>query len=202
MVRLAKYNEDAFIDSAIHIAAQCGIGAVSMASIASKAGAPIGSLYHRFDSRNTVLARAWLKVRADFRSAVCGHWEQGDTWPAVEALVEWCRNKPVYARFMLESDEAPDFGELPAALRAEIESDQAALDAAFMRCVQALPPHVDEAGHVLRFLLIGAPVAIVKPFLSQDLPVPLSVDAVLRASHDAVCTWAAKAEPIPLRASA
>jgi AcrR family transcriptional regulator len=194
MVRIAKYNEDDFIGSAIQIAAQCGIGAVSMASIASKAGAPIGSLYHRFDSRNTVLARAWLKVRADFRGAVSCHWARGDTWLAVQALLQWCRNKPVYARFMLQSDEAPDFGELPPALRAELEADQAELDAAFTRCVQALPPRVDNPDHVLRFVLIGAPVAIVKPFLSQDLPIPPYIDAVLRSSHDAVCTWAVKAQ--------
>lgn len=189
---MAKYNEDSFIESAIQIAAQCGIGAVSMASIASNAGAPIGSLYHRFDSRNTVLARAWLKVRADFRGEVSCHWAGGDTWRAVEALVQWCRNKPVYARFMLQSDEAPDFGELSPALRAELEADQAELDAAFARCAENLPPSVEHAGHVLRFLLIGAPVAIVKPFLSQDLPIPPSIDAVLRSSHDAVRTWAAR----------
>ena len=194
MVRIAKYNEDGFIESAIQIAAQCGIGAVSMASIASKAGAPIGSLYHRFDSRNTVLARAWLKVRADFRGEVSCHWAHGDTWLAVEALVQWCRSKPVYARFMLQSDEAPDFGELPAQLRAELEADQAELDAAFTRCVQTLLPRVDNPGHVLRFILIGAPVAIVKPFLSQNLPIPPSINAVLRSSHDAVCTWAVKAK--------
>ena len=194
MVRLAKYNEDSFIDSAIQIAAQCGIGAVSMASIASQAGAPVGSLYHRFDSRNAVLARAWLKVRADFRAQVSCHWTRGDTWLAVEALVQWCRNKPVYARFMLQSDDAPDFGDLPAQLRAELEADQAELDAAFTRCVQSLPARVDNPVHVLRFILIGAPVAIVKPFLSQDLPIPPSIDAILRSSHDAVCTWAVTEE--------
>lgn len=194
MVRLAKYNEDSFIESAIQIAAQCGIGAVSMASIASNAGAPIGSLYHRFDSRNIVLTRAWLRVRADFRDQVVCHWASGDTWLAVEALVQWCRTKPVYARFMLQSDEAPDFGELPAPLRAELEADQAELDDAFTRCEQALHSRADHPGHVLRFILIGAPVAIVKPFLSQDLPIPPSVNAVLRSSHDAVRTWALGAQ--------
>jgi AcrR family transcriptional regulator len=190
MVRLAKYNEDSFIDSAIQIAAQCGTGAVSMASIAAKAGAPIGSLYHRFDSRGSVLARAWLKVRADFRAAVCVHWERGDTWGAVEALLQWCRNEPVYARFLLQSDYAPDFGELCPPLRDELEADQAELDAAFERCVLALPAQVDNPAHVLRFLLIGAPVAIVKPFLSQDQAIPPFIDTVLRSSHNAVCTWA------------
>lgn len=194
MVRLAKYNDDSFIEAAIHIAAQCGTGAVSMASIAAKAGAPIGSLYHRFDSRGTVLARAWLKVRADFRGAVCRHWESGDTWNAVEALLAWCRSNPVYARFMLQSDDAPDFGELSPPLHAELEADQGELDAAFERCLQTLPRSVDNPVHVLRFVLIGAPVAIVKPFLSQEQAIPSFIDAMLRSSHDAVCSWISPAK--------
>lgn len=189
MVRLAKYSEDTFIDSAIQIAAQCGIGAVSMASIAQRAGAPVGSLYHRFDSRGTVLARAWLKVRADFRDAVCLHWERGDTWRGVEAMLAWCRAKPTYARFLLQSDQAPDVGELAASLHAELEADQAALDAAFERCLHSLPGGLDQPAHLLRFALIGAPVAIIKPFLNQDQAIPASIDAVLRCSHDAVCPW-------------
>jgi AcrR family transcriptional regulator len=194
MVRLAKYSEDAFIESAIQIAAQCGIGAVSMASVASNAGAPVGSLYHRFDSRNTVLARAWLKVRADFRREVVCHWTDGNTWLAVEALVQWCRDKPVYARFLLQSDDAPDFGDLPVQLRMELEADQAETDDAFTRCVQTLPSRTNHPDHVLRFVLIGAPVAIIKPFLSQDLPIPPSVNAMLRASHDAICGCAVNEE--------
>ena len=190
MVRLAKYNEDSFIDSAIAIAAQCGVGAVSMASIALKAGAPIGSLYHRFDSRGMVLARAWLKVRADFQAEVSCHWQRGDTWRAVQALLAWCRSKPVYARFMLQSEHAPDVGDLPPHMHAELEADQAALDAAFEACLRCLPLQQDDALHVLRFVLIGAPVAIVTPFLNQELPIPPFVDGVLRRSHDAVCTWA------------
>lgn len=199
MVRLAKYNEDSFIDSAIDIAAQCGIGAVSMASVAARAGAPIGSLYHRFDSRGTVLARAWLKVRADFRTQVCLHWEQGDTWRAVQAMLQWCRSKPHYARFMLASDDAPEFGVLAPALMAELEADQAALDGAFERCLAALPGAAgaaadpDQAANLLRFVLIGAPVAMVKSYLSLGHAIPPYAETVLRASHDAVCGWATPA---------
>lgn len=194
MVRLAKFNEESFIDSAIAIAAQCGIGAVSMAAIASKAGAPIGSLYHRFDSRGTVLARAWLKVRADFRATVVCHWEHGDTLGAVDALLQWCRSKPNYARFMLQSDVAPDFGALSAQLHTDLEHDQADFDAAFELCLKSLPPQLENPSNVLHFILIGAPVAIVKPFLNQEHAIPPFIDAMLRASHNAVCQWAGSSQ--------
>lgn len=194
MVRLAKFNENHFIDSAIEIAAQCGFAAVSMSAIALKVGAPIGSVYHRFDSRSAILARAWLRVKADFRSDVASLWASGDgdTWAGVHALLEWCRRKPVYARFLLQCEDNPDFnGALSAELTAELEAEQAELDACFERCMAALQGDGSHLSSTLRFMLIDAPVAIVKPYLTQNQPIPASADAMLRVSHDAVRGWAA-----------
>jgi AcrR family transcriptional regulator len=193
MVRLAKFTEALFIDSAIDVAAQCGVQAVSMAAIAVKAGAPIGSVYHRFDSRGTILARAWLQVKADFRQEVASLWQHSDSWNAVAGLLDWCRRKPVYARFLLLGDDALifDTGQSPEMLAA-LEAEQAALDACFQGCTLALQNNVDADSVVpmLRFILIDGPVAIVKPYLTNNQPIPACVDAILRASHDAVRGWA------------
>ncbi|MBB5367331.1 MULTISPECIES: TetR/AcrR family transcriptional regulator [unclassified Janthinobacterium] len=200
MVRLAKFNENNFIDSAIAVAAQCGVGAVSMAAIAVKAGAPIGSVYHRFDSRNAILARAWLRVKSDFREEVASLWANGDTWAGVHGMLDWCRRKPVYARFLLQCADSPDFnGALSEELQAALEEEQAALDACFARCAEALPgaSELDIDHMLLKFVLIDAPVAVVKPYLTQERPIPASVDAMLRASHDAVRGWAAQTTHTP-----
>lgn len=200
MVRLAKYNANTFIDGAIGIAAACGIGAVSMAAIAVKAGAPIGSVYHRFDSRSTLLAQAWLTVKADFREQVACHWGEPDTWVAVAALLAWCRSKPVYARFLLQYEDCPDLGApLSAELSELLEVEQARLDACFERGLLRRAAHGgadseadrDEQAHTLRFMLIDAPIAIVKPYLAQNKPIPATLDTILRASHDAVDALAA-----------
>jgi AcrR family transcriptional regulator len=199
MVRLAKFTEAHFIDSAIDVAAQCGLQAVSMSAIAVKAGAPIGSVYHRFDSRGTILALAWLRVKADFRHEVASRWQGGDSWDGVAGLLDWCRRKPVYARFLLLGDDASifDAGLSPATLAA-LETEQAELDACFERCGSALNDKVarvesvdaDAIAPMLRFILIDGPVAIVKPYLTNNEPIPACVDAILRASHDAVRSWA------------
>jgi AcrR family transcriptional regulator len=191
MVRLAKFTETHFIDSAIDVAAQCGIGAVSMSAIAVKAGAPIGSVYHRFDSRGTILARAWLRVKADFRQDVASRWQQDDSWSGVAALLDWCRRKPVYARFLLLGDDAwiADAGLSPDMLAA-LEAEQSELDACFEHCTRALQDNVDADAVALRFILIDGPAAIVKPYLTNHQPIPACVDAILRASHDAVRGWA------------
>jgi AcrR family transcriptional regulator len=202
MVRLAKFTEAHFIDSAIDVAAQCGLQAVSMAAIAVKAGAPIGSVYHRFDSRGTILARAWLLVKADFRQEVACRWQGGDSWDGVAGLLDWCRRKPVYARFLLLGDDSSifDAGLAPETLAA-LETEQAELDACFERCARALKHEADAVDAVdadfvtpmLRFILIDGPVAIVKPYLTNNQPIPACVDAILRASHDAVRGWARSA---------
>ncbi len=193
MVRVAKFTETQFIDAAIDVAAQCGVNAVSMAAIAQKAGAPIGSVYHRFDSRGTILARAWLRVKADFRQDVASRWPADDSWTGVAALLAWCRRKPVYARFLLQGDDGAVFDAgLAADTLAALEAEQAELDACFARCALALQGQVDAdaVAPMLRFILIDGPVAIVKPYLINNEPIPACVDAMLRASHDAVRGWA------------
>jgi AcrR family transcriptional regulator len=189
MVRLAKFSEDSFIDAAIEVTAQCGIAAMSMSAIAIKAGAPIGSVYHRFDSRDAILARAWLRVKGDFRGSVALEWETGNTWASIARFLAWCRAKPGYAKFLLQCEACPVFHErLPAALHDALEAEQAALDAAFQRCLQMLEPALDAgcAQTTLHFLLIDAPFALVKPFLTQNRAIPAIADQLLRASHDAV----------------
>jgi AcrR family transcriptional regulator len=191
MVRLAKFTEDSIIDASIEVVARCGVAAVSIAAIAGKAGAPTGSVYHRFESRGAILARAWLRVKADFREAVACHWSEGNTWAAVAGFLQWCREKPLYARFLLQCEDWPVFGEpLSAELSNALEAEQEALDACFRQCLIHMQPGLadagDEAEAVLRFTLFASPIAMIKPYLLQDLSIPARIDAVLRASHDAV----------------
>jgi AcrR family transcriptional regulator len=189
MVRHAKLSEDSILLAAIELVAHCGVAAVSIAAIAGKAGAPTGSVYHRFDSRGAILARAWLRVKADFRINVACHWPAGGTWPAVYAFLQWCRTKPVYAKFLLQCEDCPVFSEpLPAELHAALEAEQAALDLCFKQCLASLwQGHADGSDEaVLRFMLFGAPIAMIKPYLLDDQPIPEQIDAVLRASHQAV----------------
>lgn len=195
MVRLAKFTEDSIIDATIEVAAHCGVAAVSISAIAGRAGAPTGSVYHRFESRGAILARAWLRVKADFRETVACHWSEGNTWAAVAAFLQWCRDKPLYAKFLLQCEDCPVFNEpLSAELNAALEAEQEALDLCFRQCLAHVPQiHAGADGGteteteaVLRFTLFAAPTAMIKPYLLQDLNIPARIDDVLRASHDAV----------------
>lgn len=193
MVRLAKFNEDIFITAAIEIVAHCGVSAVSISAIANKTGAPVGSVYHRFESRDTILAKAWLRVKKDFRSTVASKWAAKDTWHAVACFLAWCRTNPVHAKFLLRCENYPVFSEtLSPDLHGQLESEQAALDACFAQCarIASREPVNENIDAMLRFILIDSPTAIVRPYLMQNLPIPDAIDTMLRASHDAVCHWA------------
>jgi AcrR family transcriptional regulator len=65
MGRRALYSADQILDAARDLAAQSGPAAVTIAALGSAlGGAPSGSLYHRFASRNELLGRLWLRTGA------------------------------------------------------------------------------------------------------------------------------------------
>jgi AcrR family transcriptional regulator len=193
MVRLAKFNDDTFVQAAIEVAATCGVGAVSMAAIASKAGAPMGSVYHRFGSRSEVLARAWLQAQAGLRQAVAAHWQAGRTWPAVQALLAWCRQHPLHARFLMQCEGHPPIDEaLAEPWRQRLDDEQLAMEQAFEQAVRRCAPwcaSTDTTITLLRFVLLDAPLAMLRPALSQGREIPANAEDLLRTSHEALCPW-------------
>ena len=197
MVRLAKFNDDTFVQAAIEVAATCGVAAVSMAAIASKAGAPMGSVYHRFGSRSEVLARAWLRAKSGLRQAVEPHWQSGRTWPGVQALLGWCREHPLHARFLLQCEDHPPIDEaLAEPWRQRLEDEQLALEQAFEQVVRHCARHggseagqAQTMGTLLRFALLDSPLALARPYLAQGREIPAGAEALLRTSHAALCPW-------------
>ena len=202
MVRLAKFNDDTFVQAAIEVAATCGVAAVSMAAIASKAGAPMGSVYHRFASRSEVLARAWLRAKSGLRQAVEPHWQSGRTWPAVQALLGWCREHPLHARFLLQCEDHPPIDEaLAEPWRQRLEDEQLALEQAFEQVVRhcarhggseagQAQAHSPSMGTLLRFALLDSPLALARPYLAQGGEIPADAEALLCTAHAALCPWA------------
>src|SRR5690349_25083603 len=68
MGRPARFDADQLLDEALALAAEGGPEAVTMAAVAQRAGAPSGSLYHRFAGRSALLAALWLRTVADFQA--------------------------------------------------------------------------------------------------------------------------------------
>jgi AcrR family transcriptional regulator len=60
--RPAKFDQEQILDVTARIVAEEGPGQATVASIAKHLGAPSGSIYHRFESKDLLLARLWLRT--------------------------------------------------------------------------------------------------------------------------------------------
>ncbi len=78
-----KHDTDRILDAARTIALRDGPRATSVAAIAAESGAPAGTLYHRFGSRDRLLQEAWLRALGRFQGAVLA--AAGDVADPVEA---------------------------------------------------------------------------------------------------------------------
>ena len=62
-----KHDTDTILDAARALVLAEGPRAASVAAIAQRSGAPVGTLYHRFGNRDGVLAAAWLRALERFQ---------------------------------------------------------------------------------------------------------------------------------------
>jgi AcrR family transcriptional regulator len=68
MPRRAKFSEQQILDVAGLLAADKGPGAATIGAIGAILGAPSGSIYHRFPTRDVLLGRLWLSKAAFFQN--------------------------------------------------------------------------------------------------------------------------------------
>jgi len=62
MGRLRLYTSDQILDGARDLVLGKGIAATTIGNIARASGAPPGSIYYRFDSREALLAELWMRA--------------------------------------------------------------------------------------------------------------------------------------------
>jgi len=100
MGRKAYFNSEEFIDSAIKIIAEEGLGALTIAGLATRVTAPVGSVYHRL----SLARRTHCRTVAEYHRIVSERVAeilQTDGLKAMLFCMEWVRNHPNEARVML-----------------------------------------------------------------------------------------------------
>lgn len=105
MGRPAKFTSDAILDTALRLLAHDGVAALNISSIARDLGAPSGSIYHRFASRDVLVATLWLRAVERFQATLTDPLSLDDPRASVRAVaaavLEWCRNNPMEAQLLL-----------------------------------------------------------------------------------------------------
>jgi AcrR family transcriptional regulator len=183
MARPALHQPAAIIDAAFHLASR-GLDAVTIAAVARESGAPSGSIYHRFGSRDGLLAAAWLEATRSFQEGFLRGLREETEIPGLAAArhtTDWARRAPHPARALV-LHSAQDFAarrwpdgarERARALAGELEDG----------LTDFSNRHYGESGGELRrrvtFALLDLPLAAVRRYLAAGIAPPAEVDGYL-----------------------
>jgi AcrR family transcriptional regulator len=100
-----KHDTDLILDAARELVLRDGPRAASVAAIARESGAPVGTLYHRFGSRDGLLAAAWLRAIERFQQGALAAASHPDPLEAAVAMaasqIAFARSQPQDARLLL-----------------------------------------------------------------------------------------------------
>ena len=183
-----KHDTDGILDAARTLVLRDGARAASVAAIATESGAPVGTLYHRFGSRDAVLAAAWLRALARFQEGVLAAAAESDSLEAAVAMattqIRFARRHPDDVRLLLAIrrsdllDADPD-----DTFRAQLATMNAPLDAALLRLTRALRGRPDaRARDAVVRAVVDLPNAAVRRHLRGEGAIPRWLDGDVAAA--------------------
>jgi AcrR family transcriptional regulator len=190
--RPALYGAQQILDTAARLAATDGPAGSTIGAIASALGAPTGSIYHRFGSRDVLLAELWLQTvesfQAGFQAALAGPGPREAGLQAALYTPQWVRANPTPARLLLlhrREDFLPDGWPAEVAQRAADLGKQGELALrSFAR--RALKSASAQALRRVRYAVIDLPYAAVRPHVHSNESPPPIVDELITAAYRAV----------------
>lgn len=188
MPRPALYNDDDILDATLACVADVG-HRVTIADIADQLGGPIGSIYHRFTSRDVLVMRLWLRSVRRFQA---GLFELADTPDPHEAMLAMSLHIPRYCR--AHPDEAASLtlfrqdrllADCPAEVRPSVETLNDDLIALQRDLTKRRYGRLTRRNQLWVSLATRvAPYGLVRPYLGG--PVPRQVDDAVAATADAI----------------
>jgi len=187
MGRKAYFNNKEFIDSAIQIIAEEGLGALTIAGLATRVTAPVGSVYHRFPSRDALVAELWLNIIESYQS----EWLkilQTDGLNATLFCIEWVRSHPNEASVMLLYRlEDLTYGEWPEDLkkRALCLLEELHVGVAAFTKKQFGRVTKENIDRTL-FAIHDAPMGILRRYMQENIIPPKYVADFVRETYEAV----------------
>ncbi|MGW7098826.1 TetR/AcrR family transcriptional regulator [Streptomyces sp. NPDC054838] len=177
MARPPRFDVQQLLDAAVRLAAAAGPAAVTMSAVATEVGAPSGSVYHRFPSRNALLAEVWLRTVEGFQE---GYFEAVEAsvdarragCAAARHVVAWSRAHPQEAALLLYG--AQDFGRADWSdehLRRADRGHQR-VRATLATLATALGAEGPQAAERVALAVVDLPLSLVRRHLRAGDPLP------------------------------
>jgi len=184
MGRPAKFNTEQILDATAQLVAEGGPGLATVAGIAERLGAPTGSIYHRFNSRDLLLARLWIRTVQRSQEGGVAAISQADVKKAaIDAALHvprWSRSNLDEACVLLLYRREQLAEQWPAELGDELASLNDPLKAAIRSFVRRRFGSVTKANlEMTSFALLDVPYAAVRRYLITGNPPPPSVDDLI-----------------------
>lgn len=105
MPRPQLHTTDAMLDAARDLLLEDGSWSATMDAIAQASGAPTGSLYHRFGSRDHLIARLWVRAVQRSQASFIAALEHEDARQAALAaalsILDFCDEHPADAQLLV-----------------------------------------------------------------------------------------------------
>lgn len=105
MARPAMFRDDQLLDAALALVAAGGPNSATIAAISASVGAPVGSIYHRFESRELLMAHLWIRsvkrFQGGFLDALATDDLDAAAVGAVRHAARWSCQHPAEVRVLL-----------------------------------------------------------------------------------------------------
>jgi len=192
MPRAPKFSEEQILGVASRLVSAQGPAAATIGAIARAVGAPTGSIYHRFDSRDVLLGEVWLRAAASFQAAfferLRGPSPHVAGLAAALYMVRRVRRHPREARLLLlhRREDFVDRGSPPAMRRraGQLASQVEHELRAFSRRVSGRED--SRTVRLVAYAVLEAPFAAIRRHVAAGESPPRYLDALIRVTYSAV----------------
>ncbi len=187
MGRKPYFGRDDFLKAARDIVSETGPGSLTIAALARRAGAPVGSVYHRFTSREVLLAELWISIADSFQRGFLEALDR-DGLEAALYTAKWVRSHLNEARILLlHRREELVAGAWPEEVKEHAENLAGDLEKGLISFSKR---QLGGAGreNIRRaiFALIDVPLAAVKGHVQKGEPPPEFLDDLIRINYRAI----------------
>jgi len=192
MSRAPQFDQAQILDAAERLIARHGPSGATVGAIAQAVGAPTGSIYHRFDSRDVLLAEVWLGAATAFQTAfferLTGPAPREAGLAAALYMAQRVRERPREARVLLlhRREDFVDRG-WPANMRRRAEQLGRQVETELRAFSRRLCGRQDaRTVRSIAYALVEAPVAAVRRHVAAEESPPAYVDGLIRTTYEAV----------------
>lgn len=185
MGRRSRFTDGEFIDAALDLIGERGPNAATISTIGEMVGAPIGSVYHRFSSRDILLSKLWLRVVESFQDGFLALLKRGDGLSAALYTGRWVRENLNAGRILLlYRREELISGGWPEEVRDRAEELARDLDDGIKGFTQRLFGEVGgENIQKVTFSLIDVPSGAVRRYLQMGKIPPAAIDLFIENTY-------------------